>query len=92
MRRASPKSESFGTPVAVSRTLAGFRSRWRTPCWCGVVHGPSQEFDQLNRRLLREGHAAHFLSQGSAFDVLQGEIGEPLVVAHFVDLDDIGML
>ena len=31
--RAMPKSATFTFPVWVSRTLAGFMSRWTMPCW-----------------------------------------------------------
>ena len=31
--RAMPKSATFTFPALVSRTLAGFMSRWRRSCW-----------------------------------------------------------
>jgi hypothetical protein len=31
---AMPRSASFARPSASSSTLAGFTSRWKTPCSC----------------------------------------------------------
>ena len=91
-RRARPKSVTLGVPSAVSRTLAGFRSRWTIP--------------PLVRRLRRrrpaspparrpagpaEGVAGDALGQAAALDELHGEVRPAVELADVVDLHDVGV-
>ena len=39
-RFARPKSVTSRVPWESTRTFEGFKSRCKTPRWCGVVHGP----------------------------------------------------
>ena len=82
----------LGVPSSVSRTLAGFRSRWMTPCLVGGVHGPRQRLDQPRRLRGGSGVPSSLLVQAAAVAELQREDGHAVVLADLVDLDDVGML
>ncbi|OAI41122.1 hypothetical protein AYO40_03835 [Planctomycetaceae bacterium SCGC AG-212-D15] len=58
----------------------------------GVVHGAGQIFDQPGGVLSRLRCAGNPPGEAAAVDVLQREIGPVLLLAHFMDLDDVGML
>ena len=82
----------LGVPSAVSRTLAGLRSRWRMPCsWAACIAraSVSTELGRLARRLRL---AAELAVEAAAVDEFQREERQPVLFADFVDLDDVRML
>ena len=91
IRLARPKSVSLGVPSAVSRTLAGLRSRWMMCCswaWWTARASSSTRRGGLRRDLRRP---LELLLQAAAFQVLQGEIGLTGMFADLKDLHDVRM-
>ncbi len=88
---ARPKSVILAVPSFVSRTLAGFRSRWMTPR-VSVGHGPCQGGHQLGGGARRPGGAVQPVGQAAALDQLQGEVRQAVALADLVNLHDIRVL
>ena len=89
---ARPKSVIFSVPSSEISTLDGLRSRWTRPArWAAVdrsgehLDGPGR-FARVHLRRREPGR------QGPAAAVLEGEIGEAVVLSDVVDLDDVRML
>ena len=82
----------LGVPSAVSRTLAGFRSRWTMPWLVGGVHGPRQRLDQPAASCGGSGVPSSLLVEAAAVDELQREEGQAVVLADLVDLHDVRVL
>src|SRR5262249_28832755 len=89
---ARPKSVTLGVLSAASRTLAGLRSRCKTPLRVRRLHGPGQWFYKSRRLSGWQGVTPEFLVQAAAGAVFQGEEGQALVLADLVDLDDVRVL
>ena len=71
-RLARPKSVILGVPSSVSRTLAGFRSRWMMPCsWATASPGPAS---RPVRAASRGGQrrAGQLFGQAAAVDSIPG--------------------
>ncbi|HKI35726.1 MAG TPA: hypothetical protein VKA46_27975 [Gemmataceae bacterium] len=58
----------------------------------GDVHRPRQHLDQGGRFSRRHRGAGELLVQGPAVAEFQGEIGQSIEIADFVDLHDVGVL
>ena len=89
---ARPKSVTLGVPSAVSRMLAGFRSRWTIPrawAWCTAI---GERLDQPGRGARAPRPAVEPVRQAAAVDVLHFEIRPALVVADPEDLDHLRVL
>ena len=89
---ARPKSVILSVPSFATRMLEGFRSRWMIPLRVGRLHGPGQRPHPTRRPGRRLGHAADRLGEAAAFDELEREERPTVLLAHFVDLDDVGVL
>ena len=80
----------LGVPSAVSRTLAGFRSRWMIPAswatctaWARVTSAGG-----LAGRLRRSGQR---LGEAAAIEQFEREERPAVLLADVVDLDDVRM-
>ncbi len=93
VRWATPKSSTLGPPACSTTMFAGLRSRWITPCWCGVLHGVAGVRHQLEAGARVQGMTADVLVQRQAADELHREIELPVLGgAGLVDLGDSGVV
>ncbi len=58
----------------------------------GGVNGPCQGLDQMCGVTRLQCNARESLRQALTVDILQGKEGTSVLLAHFVDLDDVGVL
>ena len=83
---------TLGVPSAVSRMLAGLRSRWTIPSPCAVGDGAGERLDQPGRRRGRPRGAVERLIEAAAVEILEREERPAGRLADLVDLDDVGVL
>src|SRR5207253_341206 len=58
----------------------------------GRVYGAGQRLDQAGRLRRTLRRAVELASQAASFHQLQGKVGPSVLLADFVDVDDIGVL
>ena len=91
-RTARPKSVIRARPRPSSMTLAGLRSRWRTPLVVRRGQPRAELPRDLDRLVLREpADAAQQRGQVFAVDVLHREEVPPVDLADVVDAADVGV-
>ncbi len=78
----------LGLPSSVSRTLAGFRSRWMMPLACASAIARQSSITIVAAARGGCGLPPMELGEAAPGDEFQGEVRQALVVAVFVDLDD----
>src|SRR6266576_3250472 len=83
---AAVAARNGGRPVSSSYRIA-------PRAWISTAgpNGCGQGRQQRGGLAGRLGHARQFLGQVAPFDKFHGEVGQAVLVAHVVDLDDIGM-
>ena len=86
----SPRGASA---APASRTLAGFRSRWTTPCrWAASTPRARSAISRAARRGGNGSDPRRALGQAAARDEFQREERPAVGLADFVDLDDVGVV
>ena len=90
--RAIPKSVTFARPSGSIRTFWGLTSRWTS---LRLVRGlqPAADLDRVGDRLVERQPAlgGDPLLQRLARDVLEDDVGAPVVLAGVDDADQVGM-
>ena len=88
-RRARPKSVILGVPSAVSRTLAGFRSRWTIPPRCAASTASASVASSAAASRAGRGVPASFWARLPPSTILHREVRPAVQVADVVDLHDV---
>ena len=92
-RLAMPKSSSFGSPAAVTRMLAGFRSRWTSRFWW--AYWTAAQIRRKRSRRLVDGElvVVAVLVDGQPLDELHHQVGAAVLgAAAVVEAGDVGVL
>ena len=86
-----PEVADLGRAVGGEEDVGRLQVAMHDPAPVGRLDGFGQGRQQRGGLAGRLGHARQFLGQVAPLDKLHGEVGQAVLVAHVVDLDDIGM-
>ena len=90
--RAMPKSETFARPSSSKRMLAGFRSRWMSPCSCACASPAATSAAIVPRLGVRQRAAlAETLLERAARQVLEDHERPPALASVVVETADVRM-
>ncbi len=92
VQQSHPEVGDFGFAALVQQDVAGFDVAMNDAALMREIHGPGQTAGDRGRPNGRQRFAAERLKERLAFDIFEGQIGQPLVLADLKDLHDVGML